>query len=80
MSKNNNIYTIHDACIACGKCAKNCPVKAIEFKESAFRYNINTDICIKCGKCYNGCVYGCVNKECPEDIRLFNYKFNRSKK
>ena len=29
----NKKYKIYDACISCGKCYDNCPVKAISFKE-----------------------------------------------
>lgn len=55
-------YYIGDACISCGKCCQNCPVKAIEFKDNLFRYDIDQSVCIKCGTCFRGCVYNSIDK------------------
>lgn len=62
MDKKRATYHIGKACIGCGKCYENCPVKAIEFKNNRFRYDIDQSICIKCGACYRGCVYNCITK------------------
>ena len=61
--KERPTYAIGDACISCGKCYEKCPVKAIAFKDNAFRYDIDKSICIKCGLCYRGCVYNCIVKK-----------------
>ena len=67
MRKKKNVYTIYDACIACGKCFDNCPVSAIDFKSDLFRYDINESKCISCGKCYRGCVYKSILKKDSTD-------------
>lgn len=48
-----------DKCVACGKCAKVCPIFAMEIKESRKngrrRAVVNTDICLGCGVCARNC-------------------------
>lgn len=63
MKKKKSVYLIYDACIACGKCYKKCPVDAIEFKSDLFRYDIDKSKCIGCGTCYRGCVYNSILKK-----------------
>ncbi len=45
-------YQISDACIACGKCATNCPQKCIEPGDT---YQIHQEYCLQCGNCYLLC-------------------------
>ena len=42
-----------DACIGCGKCAKNCPDEAIEIRDGKPVWK--KDKCIKCTACINRC-------------------------
>lgn len=53
-------YTINpDKCKGCSKCARNCPVGAIDGVIKS-PYKINQDKCIKCGACMNGCAFKAV--------------------
>jgi len=45
-------YKITEECIACGKCEKGCPEKAIEQGDI---YKIKSSHCIECGRCYEMC-------------------------
>ena len=57
-----------DKCIGCGKCAKNCPVDAIQKTDYVApghklpSYAIDTSKCIKCGACMAGCKFGAISK------------------
>ncbi len=58
-----------DKCIGCGKCAKNCPVDAIQKTDYVApghklpSYAIDTAKCIKCGACMAGCKFGAISKK-----------------
>ncbi len=62
--------SVIDFCAICGKCAENCPPKAISFDDrveidGALRWRINSDLCFRywtaigtdCGRCMNVCPY-----------------------
>ncbi len=57
-----------DACIGCGKCARNCPVDAIvktDYVAPGHKlpsFEIDTAKCIKCGACMGGCKFGAISK------------------
>ncbi len=51
-----------EACKGCSKCARNCPVNAIEGKIKE-PFVINQAACIKCGACMENCPFGAVVKE-----------------
>ncbi len=44
-----------EKCIACGICARVCPVSAITGERKKPPYEIHQDICIKCGACIPKC-------------------------
>lgn len=45
-------YRITDKCVACGKCAKNCPQKCIK---SGKPFEIIPENCLHCGACFENC-------------------------
>lgn len=47
-------YKITDQCVACGTCAENCPMGAIEEKEAG-KYVIDPEMCTECRTCLDGC-------------------------
>ena len=54
-------YVIDPAlCKGCSKCARNCPVGAIEGKIKE-PFTIDTDKCIKCGACESACPFGAIS-------------------
>ena len=54
-------YKIGGECIACGRCAKNCPVECIH--PAGDQYEIDQDQCVQCGTCYDNCPLSAIAKE-----------------
>ena len=52
---------IPNLCKGCSKCAKNCPVDAIEGKIKE-PFIIKQDICIKCGACVSSCPFHAIKE------------------
>ena len=53
---------LEDKCKGCTKCARNCPVGAIEGAVKQL-HTINQDKCIKCGACIDNCAFKAIIKE-----------------
>ncbi len=51
-----------EKCIACGICARICPVDAITGEPKKKPYNIHQDVCIKCGACIPKCPVDAIYK------------------
>ncbi len=45
---------VADGCIACGRCAEECPCGAIFLADDG-RYEINQGLCMTCGHCAEIC-------------------------
>lgn len=57
MNKNivrKKAYVDTSYCVACGACAKNCPIKAITIHKGMFA-EVDFDKCVGCGKCSKVC-------------------------
>ena len=52
-------YRITQACIGCGKCARNCPQQCIA---AGHPYTIRQAHCLHCGNCYEKCPAGAVER------------------
>jgi len=57
-------YVVLDNCIGCTKCARNCPVGAIEGKVKE-KHFIDLDLCIRCGACKTACPVNAISTK-PE--------------
>jgi len=57
-------YVVLDNCIGCTKCARNCPVEAIEGKVKGM-HHIDLDLCIRCGACKTACPVNAISTK-PE--------------
>lgn len=55
-------FVIHDNCIGCTKCAKNCPVNAISGWPKQIHI-LDQELCIKCGACKKACPVGAITSE-----------------
>ncbi len=51
-----------EKCVACGICARICPVNAIDGEHKKNPFHINQDICIKCGACIAKCPVNAIYK------------------
>lgn len=47
-------------CVACGVCAKECPMQAVSVWKGCYAV-IEKDICIGCGKCAKSCPAGSIS-------------------
>jgi NADH-quinone oxidoreductase subunit F len=54
-------YVVTDDCIGCTRCAKVCPVEAIEYKPYEI-HAIDTDKCTMCGLCITECEFDAIKK------------------
>ncbi len=57
-----NFEIIPDLCKGCTKCARNCPVGAIEGSVKQV-HTIDTAKCIKCGACIDNCPFKAIIKK-----------------
>lgn len=47
-------YVDTNYCVACGVCAKNCPLKAIHIEKGMYA-KVNFEKCVGCSKCAKLC-------------------------
>ena len=50
-----------DACKACDRCRRECPVEAISGEPGKPPYRIDEEICVRCGTCLEVCPFGAVH-------------------
>ena len=55
-----------DKCVGCGKCAKVCPILAIEMAGDSKKKKaeVDTEICLGCGVCARNCLVKAIEMEC----------------
>lgn len=52
--KRKKAHVDKNYCVACGVCAKNCPLNIIKIKDGIYA-EINIDKCVGCGTCAKAC-------------------------
>lgn len=52
--KRRRAQVDHSLCVACGCCAKVCPVQAIQIHLGVYA-RVDPDKCVGCGKCVKAC-------------------------
>ncbi len=65
--QNLTKYVVLENCIGCTKCAKNCPVDAIQGSVKQ-KHSIDLSLCIRCGACKKACPVNAISSR-PEDVR-----------
>lgn len=48
-----------NVCVACGVCAKLCPIEAISILKGCYAL-VDVEKCVGCGKCAAMCPAGCI--------------------
>jgi NADH-quinone oxidoreductase subunit F len=54
-------YIVPEACKGCGKCARNCPSRAISGQVKQ-PYTIDQSVCEKCGICVDNCAFAAIQE------------------
>lgn len=54
MAKSKNIAFVSKDCVACGCCAKVCPLEAVSVYKGMYAA-VNEQKCVGCGKCAKAC-------------------------
>ncbi len=64
MTKNRKGFPyVSDACIFCGKCARNCSSQAISVNRKEKSWQIDMAKCVRCGECVKGCPKDCMTQD-----------------
>lgn len=57
------VVIVDEKCVACGICARICPVHAITGEHKKPPFHIHQDVCIKCGACVQKCPVDAIYKK-----------------
>lgn len=67
MKRKKKIAYVSDACVACGCCVKECPLKAITIYKGVYA-KVDEDKCVGCGKCAKACPAQIITIDFSEEV------------
>lgn len=69
MKGSKKVATVKKGCVACGSCAKSCPLKAISIYKG-LRAAVESAACVGCGKCAVSCPAGIIEINAREERKI----------
>lgn len=59
MARSKKVAELTGGCVACGSCAKACPISAMSVYKGLYA-NVDSTKCVGCGRCVSACPAGII--------------------
>ncbi len=73
MHINGKPFILHEKCVGCKRCLRECANDALEFNEITRKMTVNVEKCVGCGRCIGACNYDAIefsNWAAPKEMNL----------